>query len=67
MAAMSSAGFPINLGIDHLELANTTGSQTWSIRVGPSAAATVNFNGLNAGRRLGGSMGATLIGMELQA
>ena len=65
MSTINGNGYPTVLAMERAQAASSTSSQTWSVRVGGSSA--IYANGLSSGRKLGGSMGVTLIVSEVQA
>lgn len=61
------AGQAGTLALEYEYAPGTTSALTFSVRVGPLAAATVRMNGTNAARFFGGAMGATLVVEEIAA
>lgn len=57
----------VQVNLTHVMTAGTTSSTTFKIRAGPSAAATVTFNGDSTARRYGGVMVSSLIITEIRA
>lgn len=55
---LSTTGGP--LIITHHMVAGTTSAITFKVRIGPSNAATVTFNGQSAGRKFGGALASSI-------
>lgn len=57
---LSVAGEPVCISFTHWMVAGTTSEITFRFRAGPSAAATLTFNGSAGVRRLGGTMASSI-------
>ncbi len=65
VAGNNAADYPFPLSIKQRVLAGTTSATTFKVRAGPSSAATMTFNGVAAGRKLGGVMNSYIEAQEL--
>lgn len=61
----STANYAVLLALEFEHVPNSVAAQTYTLNIGPGAAATLRLNGTSAGRLLGGASRATLIAEEI--
>lgn len=65
-ATVTTANYSLQTALEYEYVPGTTSPLTFSVRVGPSSAATVALNGNTTGRLVGGAAGATLVVEEIE-